>query len=554
MSKISTKTKSLVFVIILMSVLFVSQMYQNSIFYKTYIEQIRLSYSKTFEDFYKSFIDREFDKYSSLATHFSRKENILNLKNSDNLSIMRDINFYYLHFKSRDKFLKDIYFIDKNLRFKVGKNSINYGNDALSRYKIYKEKINYEKNKIFDSKVSDKKLDLILLFGVFENSEFIGFIEVVLSAQTLLENLNFFDGSIGHILIGSDFINFNGEKIKIDPNKNHITIRDKVYIAKQYEIKNVSDQKVANSIFLLDITDKEKFYNNSISKNIVFGLFFFAISVLILNFIFTFLITKLENTNLMLNHKIKEAIEKERQKDKLLIYQSKLVGTGEMIANIAHQWRQPLTELSSINMLLEALYEKNRLTKENLYANIKNSSEIIAYMSRTIDDFRNFYKPDKEKEIFSVKDAVLSSFSIIRSSLEAHDIDCKIVSEDDNIKIYGYKSEFSQAVLNILSNSKDALLNVSDRQRAILITIKRDKKLVSISLQDNGGGIDNTIIGNIFDPYFTTKHSFQGTGIGLYMTKMIIEDNMGGKIYVSNQELNGKIGTVLEIRFENLKA
>lgn len=210
-------------------------------------------------------------------------------------------------------------------------------------------------------------------------------------------------------------------------------------------------------------------------------------------------------------------------------------------------------QLSSINMLLEALYEKNRLNKREFDAKMKDSNEIISYMSRTIDDFRNFYKPDKEKEIFDVKDAVMRSISIIKSSLEAGDITCKIACKAKNVEIYGYKNEFSQAVLNILSNSKDALANVKNRRRNIRITILKDKSHTQILLQDNAGGIDESIVNKIFDPYFTTKHSFQGTGIGLYMSKMIIEGNMNGEILVSNELLEGETGAMFKISFKNLK-
>ncbi|EAU00606.1 sensor histidine kinase [Campylobacter curvus] len=552
MSKITAKTKSLIFVLTLMIILSSSQIYQNSIFYETYIKQIHISYQKSFENFYKSFLNNEFDKYRPLASYFTKKEIIKELKNNNNTKIMKELNFYFSYFKSRDKFLKNVFFIDKDLKFKISKNMLIFNENNFLRYSIYQNKITYENNAIFDVIENNKELEFVLVFGIFEKGRNLGFIEVVLDPNALLKNLQYFDGSIGFIVKNQDNIKFGGQTIDTTSDHSRILIKENSFIINNFIIKNINDEEMAKGIFLLDITSKDKFYDESILKNIIFSLIFFVLAIISLNFVFNFLISRLERSNLILNKKIDIALKKARQQDKLLIYQSKLAGTGEMIANIAHQWRQPLMQLSSILMLLEALFEKNKLTKELFYEKINEESNIINYMSGTIDDFRNFYRPDKEKESFNVMDAIVRSFAIIKSSLDANNIKFDIICKKENAKIYGYKNEFSQAILNILSNSKDAFLNSLITNKSIRVDISNINKTIKILIQDNAGGIDENIIDKIFDPYFTTKHSFQGTGIGLYMSKMIIVDNMNGTIKVCNQELDGKIGAKFEISFNDL--
>ncbi len=234
-----------------------------------------------------------------------------------------------------------------------------------------------------------------------------------------------------------------------------------------------------------------------------------------------------------LEDRIKDEIKKRVQKEQLLIQQSKLATMGEMIGNIAHQWRQPLSEIGAILMNLEVKYEHNELDEESFYRILNECNIILSHMSNTISDFQNFFKPSKKKTKFSLKEACESASFIISSSLKHNSIDF-LVNIDKNSEVYGYPREFSQTILNILSNAKDVLIARKIKNPFIKLTIKTGKHYAIVDIEDNGGGIKENIKDRIYEPYFTTKHAKAGTGIGLYMSKVIIEENMQGYINFKN--------------------
>lgn len=234
-----------------------------------------------------------------------------------------------------------------------------------------------------------------------------------------------------------------------------------------------------------------------------------------------------------LESKINEEILKRSEQEKLLIQQSKLASMGEMIGNIAHQWRQPLGELSAILMNLQVRHDFNDLDDTYLIKSIQQSNKINAYMSNTISDFQNFFKPSKDKEAFEISEACHRAIAMLQASLRYHGIEFYFdISE--KIEVLGYPNEFAQALLNILSNAKDVLSEREISNPFIRLHLKKGFKYTLILIEDNGGGIPDDHIDRIFEPYFTTKYARQGTGIGLYMTKMIIENNMNGLINVKN--------------------
>ncbi|MGE0050400.1 MAG: PAS domain-containing protein [Arcobacter sp.] len=246
-------------------------------------------------------------------------------------------------------------------------------------------------------------------------------------------------------------------------------------------------------------------------------------------------ITKLKMNEEELKQKIEEEVEKNLEKDRLLVQQNKLASMGEMLGNIAHQWRQPL---NNINLLIYYIRDSYGLiSKDELNETIKNAKLQIDFMSQTIDDFRNFYKPSKEKKVFNIKDSIIQSSKIVKSSLEKNSIELLIDAID--VEVENYENEFEQVIVNILNNAIDAKI-IKDKtikfKARIEIKIYKEKENIFISIFNNCGNIDETIIERIFEPYFTTKFENQGTGIGLYMTKVIIEKNMNGKIEAVNKD------------------
>jgi len=238
-----------------------------------------------------------------------------------------------------------------------------------------------------------------------------------------------------------------------------------------------------------------------------------------------------------------QAVEALREKEQILIQQSRQAALGEMIGNIAHQWRQPLNTLGLTIQQLLLFYDLNDFDREFLEKGVTNSMELIQHMSRTIDDFRNYFKPDKEKAEFKVREAIENTLSLMEGSLKNPQISIDIV-EKDNPVIYGYRNEFAQTLLNILTNARDALVEREVDDPRVTITIKDEDGSAVVTVADNAGGIPEEIIGRIFDPYFTTKGPQMGTGVGLFMSKTIIEKNMGGRLSARNT------GTGAEFRIE----
>lgn len=225
-------------------------------------------------------------------------------------------------------------------------------------------------------------------------------------------------------------------------------------------------------------------------------------------------------------------IEIERQKE-LMFQQSKLAAMGEMIGNIAHQWRQPLNTLSLVVGNLEDAYEYGELTQESMRHSTGQIYTLINKMSTTIDDFRNFFSPEKKVQDFSPKKVIEETMGLLEAAFVHNKIVISFDSSED-VEIKGYKNEFSQVCMNIINNAKDALISNHIQSPSIHITEEVTDASIIIRIKDNGGGIPEEIIGRIFEPYFTTKENGKGTGIGLYMSKTIIEEHMGGRLSVEN--------------------
>ena len=236
---------------------------------------------------------------------------------------------------------------------------------------------------------------------------------------------------------------------------------------------------------------------------------------------------------LLLENRVSEELHKNKEQEILLLKQSRLAQMGEMIAMIAHQWRQPLNNLSLSNQLLISKYNKNKLDDVAMDMFKNNSKKQITHMSKTIDDFRNFFKPDQQKQNFVVNDVIRELIQITGGVYEANRIEV-IFSYEKDFYTYGYPNELGQAILNIINNAKDALVEKDQEVKTITITLTSKDEDICIAIEDNAGGIPEDIIDKIFDPYFSTKESKNGTGLGLYMSKMIIIDKIDGKIFCKN--------------------
>ena len=261
--------------------------------------------------------------------------------------------------------------------------------------------------------------------------------------------------------------------------------------------------------------------------------------------LFQFYSKKLEENNLKLlslNNKlekeVQEQVAKVRKQDIILNQQSKLVSMGEMLGNIAHQWRQPLSIISTIASGIRVHIELgSKIEKKQLDKDLKLITDNTQLLSNTIDDFRNFYSKNKVKDKFLIKKTINQILNLISANIK--NLDIEIILDIEDIEINSYENELIQVILNILKNAKDALKEL-ENEKYIFIETKKDNDFLIIQIYDNAKGIKKNIINRIFEPYFTTKFKSQGTGIGLYMTKNIVESSLKGEISFMNKEFSFK--------------
>ena len=242
---------------------------------------------------------------------------------------------------------------------------------------------------------------------------------------------------------------------------------------------------------------------------------------------------QLRSLNAELEQRIAAEVEKSSAKDRVMAHQARLAAMGEMLGNIAHQWRQPLNNIALVIQSFQIDFEAGALTAASCRENVAKCMKGLTYMSRTIDTFREFYQPDYDRQLFDLYPTVTETISLVREDLESRGIAIRLVNECD-ATVNGYKKEFSQVLLNLTQNAKEAIQARQSPAAVVEIVCSQNGESALVTVRDNGGGIPLDIMDKIFDPYFTTKFKSQGTGMGLYMSKVIIEKHMGGTITARN--------------------
>ena len=264
---------------------------------------------------------------------------------------------------------------------------------------------------------------------------------------------------------------------------------------------------------------------------------------------------ELKELNSSLEQRIKEEIEANRSKEEMLNHQSKMASMGEMIVNISHQWRQPLSVISTSASGIIMQKEYNLLTDEILDKSLAMIVKSTQFLSKTIEDFGTVFQSDNVRYDFPVYQPIQKAISMIDASFKNNNINL-ILNIDETVIINGFENEFIQGFINIINNARDALMiHISDGlDRFIFISLYKENGQAVIDIKDNAGGIPKDIIQKVFDPYFTTKHQSQGTGIGLYMTNEIILKHFSGKLDVVNETYeynnNNYVGALFRIKVD----
>ncbi len=362
---------------------------------------------------------------------------------------------------------------------------------------------------------------------MLKNDEIFAFAENALTIQY------YFDNNIDEKLKINTYLD---EKLLLGfaTNKNDEILHNIL----QKSIEKITDEQKQNIM--------KKWFSFKHEKEFDYSTFYKLIGLFLIIFIvILFRSHTVKKSNIELKKRVEEELQKSRDKDKILYHQNKLASMGEMLENIAHQWRQPLSQINSSVLLIDnALNEKNNLNPE-IEERLLEIESLTKYLSNTIDDFKDFFDEDKDKKTFSLKTIIEKSVYIVKGGFTKHEIEIE-VDVHNAFMCHSYENELQQVLVVILNNAKDALINRNSYQALISIYVKIEGDSYIVEICDNAGGISKDIRDKIFDPYFTTKHKSQGTGLGLYMAKKIIHESLDGELSVSNREF----GTCFEIKIK----
>ena len=469
--------------------------------FKNYLLRDDEKYAVKFKKQYNQLL-KYIEKYENLST--TTKSELISLHKiksvfsnyKDNLSVIRK-NKNLLSIKEIDKIvsindkqaINNIKSLGDNI---LGDNALVWYEASTKRINILRDieknyalDIDYKMKQIIDKITNEQIFNFLLISLVFIFIFIFSFI-IILDITTSIKK-------IGHGLVSfSNYIRGTTDTIK------PIKINTHDEFAQMAKIVNKNIQKTKKYL--------DKKVQDETEKNTL----------------------RLEEFNIELENKIKIALKENTKQLQLLQEQNKLAAMGEMIGAIAHQWRQPLNELGINIQNLEYDYIYEEIDEKFIKEFIENNYNTIQYMSNTINDFKDFFRIDKTKSDFNVKETANIVYKMVSAQFERYEIDVEISGND--FVYNGFQSEFQQVILNLLNNAKDALLENKVKEPVIKIKFEENK----VFIQDNAGGIPKEIINRIFEPYYTTKEQGKGTGIGLYMSKTIIEKNMNSKLEVQN--------------------
>ncbi len=437
------------------------------------------------------------------------------------------------------------------------------------------------KNPQIKSTISVGKYDITFksIIPIYHNNQFLGVLDIVTHFNSITKELKDSDNLEPFIIVEKEFTNqlkehsFSKIFLKdyyvanVSANKELLGYLEKQdlgtildlqgYLIKDnYLIINVpiiqSGKKLANFLIMknietIDVLEIKQFKMQSFW----YLAFFVALLCTTIFFIVYYIYSKkLKELNVSLKQTVNDEIFRNNEQNKILFQHNKMAAMGEMIENIAHQWRQPLSVITTVASSLKLKKEYGVLSDLEYEEELSHIIETANYLSNTIDDFRYYFSPDKDKNLFNTKSLINRCIKIV--SIDFSNKHIKIIQNVEELTVYSYENELLQVIINILNNAKDELLKIENQEnRIIFMDLYKSQNSLIIKIKDNAGGIKKDIIDRIFEPYFTTKHKSNGTGIGLYMCEEIIVKHLLGEIKVSNEETiyeNQKfIGALFEI-------
>jgi len=464
--------------------------------------------------------------------------------------------------------------------------------DGYSRYRSWSKKINDRvadvradlrkmlKKPEIRSTISVGKYDITFkaMVPVYKNNKFYGVIESITHFNSISRGLRKTDNLEPIIVVENKYTNQLRKNAftniflhdhyiaNLSVDKALMTYLEKRDINKYLQIKDyIIDNnnvvvnapisfdgvKLANFLVFKNLDDIDTTYIEEYKQNTFLYLGLFIILLGLVLYIISYYLyskevkklyteltnnqQKLKDLNASLKQTVDEEVSKNDEKNKIMFQQSKKAAMGEMIGNIAHQWRQPLSVITTAATGLKLKREIGILSDNEHDESLDMIVNSANYLSSTIDDFRNFFSPNKDKNLFNSKEFIDKVFKLVSSDYKNKDIE--VITNIEELEVETYENELLQVMINILNNARDELLKTEDLDaRFIFICLRKMDNNIEIKIKDSAGGIDEQLIDRIFEPYFTTKHQSQGTGIGLFMSEEIISKHMHGKIKVSNEQ------------------
>ena len=437
----------------------------------------------------------------------------------------------------------------------------NNKNDKIKNYRL--DLTSLLANPIIKNTISVGIYDITFksIIPLYRNNEFIGVLEGITHFNSITEDLKNNDKVEPIILVNSRFTKQLEEKnfTKIflqDYYVANLTASKEIINYLKYENMNkffqeneylIKDEKLiinipiieeginlANILIFKNLDEIDISEINEFKKHSFYYLIFFLIFIYLSIFIIAYYLysKRLKELNISLQKTIEYEIMKNDEKNRILFQQNKMAAMGEMIGNIAHQWRQPLSVITVLASSLKVKKELDILEEKDYLESYNLILETANYLSNTIDDFQYYFSPNKNKNSFNTKNLIDKSLKL--SSMEFKEHNINVIKNIEEFEALNFENELLQVVINILNNAKDELIK-KDAKRYIFIDLFKEDKNMIIKIKDNAGGIDKNVIDRVFEPYFTTKHKSKGTGIGLYMCQEIIVKHIEGTIQVSNE-------------------
>ena len=540
------------------------------------------------QDKIKSIITKKKNATLALTITLSSNTNVLNILNHKPVDI--ELNELSLLLR-RETAFKNVWFHVLDTKgISLYRSWSKEKNDGVS--KLRPDIMEMIKNPKIRSTISIGKYDITFkaMVPIYENNKFIGIIESITHFNSITRGLRSSDGIEPIIIVEKEFTkqlrknaftktfvnDYYVANLSVDKEiLNYLEKKDieeylniKEYIVKDgYLIINTpiiyKGKKLASFLSFKNINNIDIEYIKEYKQNTFLYLALFIILLGLVLFIISYYLyskelkrlnnklnknqEELYDLNSSLKQTVSDEVKKNYKKNKILFQQSKMAAMGEMIGNIAHQWRQPLSVITTVASGIKLRKELGLLEEDEHKKSLDTIIESANHLSSTIDDFRYFFSPNKNKTTLYSSELFIKIFKLLESEFKSKNI--QVIKNIDDIKICTFENELIQVIINILNNAKDELITIEDYEnKYIFIDLYKEEENMIIKVKDNGGGIPENIIDRIFEPYFTTKHQSQGTGIGLYMSEEIISKHLNGEITVSNCEsiIKGKTYTGAE--------